>query len=853
MFWLLRDLSPPHFRRHALREVLTTLSIAAAVAAVLATAAVSGSVIESFAGGVRRTAGDADFQVGNSGAGLPEELVDELSSVGGVMHVGPFVEGFVPLVDDPSRSLLLFGFDVLADATTLGRVGRDAVSIDDELEFLVNADSVVLPRAYAAENGLAAGDALRVVGHAGPATLIVRGLVEEREILALNDGGMGFMDLPAAQQLLGMQGKVDRIDLIVDPAADAASLHARLDEVVGTHGNVHSASDVGARAKGVLHSLRVVLALAGAIASVVAFFIIYHTVHVSLMQRRHDIALLSALGVSGRQIMRWILLESAVLGGAASLLGLAFGAILARVSVRLFGTVSSAWIQAPDPVLMLDAHALLGAFAVGLVTTISAGMLATRAIVAVPGALMLRRGSREALVRGSASRVFAAGGLMLGAALLMLLLAPRTLPYRSLVIFILTVNCLILAGFGLLSPIALRCLANIAAWVGDRRPGVSLFLSSWSLSRKPTASVAVVTAIVMAFGWTLANASLIASFKSSWLDWLSSYYGSDLEVVAVGGATDILNARPFSGRVIERLVDIDGVESAQGLRRVEIEHDGRPAMLVAFDRSERPLPTVGSGWPGIAERFWAGDGVLIGDTLARRTGLDVGHTVVLPTSSGEPRMEVLGVLKDVYGGDLGSIALARNAYERRWLDARVDRIRVWLEPGTDPSAVILAINAGVGRELGIQAIEFATTVRLLEALIEDAFRLTYALVFVCLVVSCVGIVNFLLGSVIDRHLEFRTVHALGLSPWQTVGVVAVEGFIMSIAGVLVGLVSGAVVSIVIVQHCVPMVNGWTFDTVLPLSTTMLIAVVAVVFPTLAALVPGWSAVRAGRSPAWSVE
>jgi putative ABC transport system permease protein len=362
------------------------------------------------------------------------------------------------------------------------------------------------------------------------------------------------------------------------------------------------------------------------------------------------------------------------------------------------------------------------------------------------------------------------------------------------------------------------------------------------VERNPHGPAAVVTAIVMALGWTLANASLIASFKHSWLGWVHDYYHSDLIVSAGGRVTDILTAPPFAADVTDEIRAMPGVTAAQGLRRVEIEFRGTPTLLLSFDEAPSGLPVLDRDWASIAPAFWAGQGALVSDTLAHRTGLGPGDRLTLNSPTGAVSLPVLASFRDVYGADLGAIAISRRLYSASWQDPLIDRIRVWAPEAKHP--VEQAVNERYARTRGIQALTYEATMAAIIALIEGAFTITSALVFVCLAVSTMGVLNFLLTSVLDRQREFVTMRAVGMTPRQITASVSAEGGLIGFTGVVVGLVAGAVVSAVVVLRCVPMVNGWHFAYRFPADTAAAVSVAALLATMLIGILPGWMAARA---------
>jgi len=820
---------------------LTVVSIAAGVATIVATSTVSNSVLVSFERMVTATAGQADLQLTNGGIGVPEELAEGLLAAGEVASVSSFIEGFVPLASEPARTLSIFGFDVLADEDSLSRVPRSAIDVPDEAAFIMNQDSIAMARSFARSSGYNIGSSLEVITPFGRRSVVVRALVDDVGPVALFGGSVGLMDISGAQSLLGREGRVDRIDVRLAAGADSGEATEAIQRISRGRARVHSVVEQGTKARDLLGSMRVVLVLAGAIAVVVAFFIIYHTVEVSLAQRGADIGLLSALGLSTWSLAWWVIMEALVLSGLGSVAGVMLGLGLARASVSLFGTVASAWVAIAAAEIDVSLQVLGVATAVGMATTVAATMLAARWILTRPTYSLIRQHAQPTGLRQRTSSVVRWGCLALALSLSLVMMAPRTLPYAQIVAFVVTVVALIMVGFGLVSPLPALLIGRLGAALADRLRGIVVLLSVSPVARNPTAAVAVVTAIVLAFGCTLADASLIASFKGSWFAWLRSYYHCDLAVTAGGAVADILTARPFSADVVQELREIPGVDRVQAIRRVDIDYGGRPTMLVSLDRVSTPLPVLDGNWEEIRESFWNGQGVLVSDALAHRTGIETGDRLLMNAPSGEVTLPVRAIFRDVFGGDLGAIAISRERYQELWHDPLVDRVHVWTE--SSPEAVQAEINARYGQAYGVQAVSFETQVSALTDLVDSAFAMTYALVFISLAVSFVAVLNFLLSAILDRRREYRTMLAVGLSPRQVAATVSTEGAVISVTAVLVGLAAGAVVSAVIVLQSVPMVNGWHFDYWFPTATAAAISVGTVVVAAVVGLLPGWYASR----------
>src|SRR5262249_9637529 len=132
----------------------------------------------------------------------------------------------------------------------------------------------------------------------------------------------------------------------------------------------------------------------------------------------------------------------------------------------------------------------------------------------------------------------------------------------------------------------------------------------------------------------------------------------------------------------DELRALPGVGQVQGLRNIETQVAGHPAVVLGLDPAAQGLPLVEGDWETIAPAFWAGDGAAVSDNLARKRGIRVGDTLSLATPTGALPLRVLGVFADYQNaGDLGCVAVARRIVRARWQDLLVTRIRLWLAPG----------------------------------------------------------------------------------------------------------------------------------------------------------------------------
>src|SRR6202008_3925460 len=107
----------------------------------------------------------------------------------------------------------------------------------------------------------------------------------------------------------------------------------------------------------------------------------------SVAQRQPQLALLGVLGLSGRERMRWVITESALLGLVGSVLGMALAALALRL---LAGDLGGGYFPGVVPRLQFDAGAALIYAALGIVAAIVGGWLPARTAQALAPAQALK-------------------------------------------------------------------------------------------------------------------------------------------------------------------------------------------------------------------------------------------------------------------------------------------------------------------------------------------------------------------------------------------------------------------------------------------------------------------------------
>ncbi len=346
--------------RQRVRTSLTALGIAIGIATVLALGVITSGLKASL--GEFVTAGGADFMVAQKGASdLSFSAVPE-ETVAALARRDDVAraDGFELKITTLGSNpyFILYGFE--ADA--LGAQGLEL----REGELPAAADEIALGVDAAASNALAAGDTV-VFEHR---TFRVSGVYEVADTLR-RSGGVAL--LATVQELGNRPGVVTAAYVTVAPGEDPVAVAEAIERDLPTLAAIADVDDYGEVDQGVRIMDAVNLAISLLAVGIGAIGVM-NTMIMSVFERTREIGILRAVGWRGSRIVRMVLLESLALCGIAAVVGIALG-LLATRAVLAIPTVSSFLVPSYAP------EVFIRALAVGVVVAlIGAAYPAVRAV-----------------------------------------------------------------------------------------------------------------------------------------------------------------------------------------------------------------------------------------------------------------------------------------------------------------------------------------------------------------------------------------------------------------------------------------------------------------------------------------
>lgn len=844
MLALLRFVSLRHLFDSPLRTALTVMGVAVGVATLVGISSINRSVTNAFRSTIDTVAGKADVSIAGTTAGFPEELLEKARAVKGVQHAAGTLTVVAPVKDSPGESLYVMGIDLLDDGffRSYEGVDRDVGKLNDDLEFLNSTDRILVGERFAKSKGLKTGSTFQLITKEGVKDFVVHGLLKETGPVTAFGGSVGVMFFASAQEAFGRGRVFDRIDVKVDPTVGWEPVVSELRAGFGPAYEIDRPDSRGASVETMVRSFQLGLNLGSAVALLVGVFLVYNTVSISVLQRRREIGTLRALGTTKRDIRALFAIEAMVLGIIGSAIGIPFGLVVGRGAISwVSDTVSQLYVQVNAQDVQLGTSEMALGAALGILGSVFAAL---RPAVIASGVQPVEALRRDVAVGAGAVNV-RSWPTYLGVALFVLA-GPATLippPVENLPVGGYISIFFILMGATLLSPLLLRRLNTPLAGPGQAIWGFSGRLAADNFARAPVRTAVPVSALSVGVAMSITVASFIGSFQTSAETWIRQAIPADLFVTSSAKVAGVQN-QPMAASVGDELAKFEFVDALDRVRVYPADVLGLRVFIISlipeiYERRGKPTVLSGS-LPTPEER--AKDIVTISENFARRRSLKVGDVFEVKTPTGVHPWKVGAVIID-YTSDQGSIIIERSHFTRQFNDDQVDSYHLYVDDPSKIETVRQRVTERFGKSFDLYVLSNSELRDEAMNLVGSAFKVTWAMEVVSVLLALLGIINTLLAAVLDRTREIGLLRAIGADRRHVLKLFAAEASFIGLTGGLMGVGVGAVVGYVLTKVVGVQATGWSFPFQFPWITAVQMLLIAIVASTLAGLYPARRASR----------
>lgn len=686
-----------------------------------------------------------------------DELVARFDKRGAIAAIAPRIEN-PALASGPekTRGVMMLGVDPERErqVTTLFKALKEG-------EYFDSADrrGAMLGERTAKILGVKLGEEVALVAQAadgsiGAARFRVRGIY--RSGIDVIDTSFIFVTLPAAQELLALEGRVTTVALRLADLEDVPRLVAQLRSELGSDFEVLGWQALMPELSGnvELHNLFVNMILF--IVFTVVTLGIANTVLMGVMERTHEFGVMLALGTRPAQLARTVLYEALLLGLGAIVLGGAIGAgVTGYFGYRGIdlGNYSQAAQMMPGltgivyPRLHIESLLLLSAI-----------LLATTVCASVYPALKAAHLSPVEAIRGMRQAL----RLHLPGPHLAVPLLPRAVFAR-----------IALRGIARNPRRTLLTLGSLGAGLA-----AYLFLSAFSSG----------------FYLQMRNnaTDLIIAHLQIERQGFRDEFDAKLALVQADQLLARTRASPLVAAAAPRL---------QAQTMASSPTKSEPLMLYGVDpAAETKVTTLHQK---IVEGVYLSGGrareIVIGRKLAERLRVRLGEKIVLMAPAAD------GTLGSAALRITGIVETGNDMFDRTMAVTNLAVARELLAVPGDVSTIAVRLYNIEAAEAAIPALATSLTTTeqqivswkmLLPEVVQtlDLIRVNLRVILlIVFVVVALGVMNTLLMAVLERRREFGLQLALGTQPTQIVRTVLYESLVLGALGLGAGMITGALI------------------------------------------------------------
>jgi putative ABC transport system permease protein len=651
------------------------------------------------------------------------------------------------------------------------------------------SDEVAMDKTTADGQHLTVGDTVGVIPRGGAVRKFrVSGIIEFGQAASLGGATLAIFDLKTAQSIFHKQGELDQIDVSAKPGITGATLVSQIKTVLPAHTQVltseaqakQSSNDVGNGLK----FLQYFLLAFGGIALFVGSFVIANTLSITVAQRTREFATLRAMGATGSQVRRIVVVEGLVTGLFASVVGLFVGFGLAKGLDQLFKAFGA---DLPQTGLVFATRTVVVSLVVGTVVTVLASLRPAVRATRVPPIAAVREGS---ILPPSRFARFGPVVAVVVCAISLALVGYGAFGHgiaTGLRLAMLAGGVLgLFVGVAMVAPSIVRPLASILAWPATRIGGVAGSLARANSMRNPGRTASTAAALMIGLALVTIVAVLAAGLRSSFEGAVSSEFHADYALTsedgftptsvdsanalrASGDASLVAGVRAGTGRTFGKDVQVAGVEP--GISKV---------LLLKWK----------SGTNAALEGLGA-HGAIVDKSFAKSHKLSVGSPLKLETPAGKfLALHVAAIFSPPQGGSpLGSVTISSAAFDRIYTNPQ--NVFTFVDaPGGVTPANTAKLNQALATYPDAKIQTEQQFVKNQEKSLNSFLLFLYILLGLSIIVSLFGIVNTMVLTVYERTRELGMLRAVGMTRRQVRRMIRHEAVVTALIGAALGIPVG---------------------------------------------------------------
>lgn len=684
--------------------------------------------------------------------------------------------------------------------------------------------------------GFEIGDLVTVVGFTGPEQYELVGSASFGDSDSLLGATLVSFELAEAQRVFGFGDELTGILVQGESGVDSEILTTRIASVLpegveAVTGETEQNEQAAEIDEGLSFLSIGLLAFAG-VAVFVGAFIIQNTFRIIVAQRTKELALLRAIGATGRQVRWMVIIEALVIGLIGSVLGIVFGFVMA-FAIR--GLMNSAGFGVPPGSLVLLPRTIIVSLLVGLILTLVSSLLPARKASRIPPVAAMREEAARTPRRSLQTRAIA-GSIISGIGVALLAVG-LFLSVENPVIYVAAGAAIAFIGVSVLAPLAAKPLADFIGWPFPRLFGISGTLAKENTKRKPRRTASTASALMVGVALVAFFSVFGSSTKASINETIFDLFPADLTFQSTSQSDPEVPANISPSFAVElKTYDELGVVSAGQFGLVVI--DGDQEFVGAVDPATIEQVFSLGAFPGAVDALSMSNSVIASTAYLESNSLSVGDAIPIEYArTGVVATTIVGEFEE---DDFSDLFMSTDTFMENFRYEGDAMIFANAAVGVTVAEAQAAIEPTVDAYGGVKAQTKSDIVTEAEGQIDQALALFTGLLLFAVIIAVLGITNTLTLSVFERTREIGLLRAVGMSRRQVRRMIRWEAVIVATFGALLGTAIGIVLGWAVVRALADDGLG-AFS--IPVSQVILALVLAAISGVVAAI---WPARKASR-------
>lgn len=839
--------------RQRLRSALTVLGIALGVAVAVAIQLANAGSLESFRAATSSIAGETSIQITGAAGRFDENQLAGMDWLREYGDVSPVIDGYA-LAEEPGGKgsgefLHVLGVDILSDRSLrrYNLLRLNATGQPSSREFLLllaDPGAIVLTQRFARERGLDIGSRITLdIGDARK-DMTVRGLLLDEGPARALDGRFALMDIAAAQWAFDRLGRLDRLDVKLKSGTSLAEARNSIARRLPVGLKVSDPAEQYGQIEKMIAAFHFNLNALGSIALLVGLFLVYNTISISVIDRRDEIGMLRAVGLTRRAGLALFLGEAALMSIAGTLIGLPLGRLMAGTALKATSATVNTFYVASAATSEFARHALgvketALAFGICLPLSLLAAALPALEASRVKPVEAIRGAERlaESLAPPRHYLAISAALFLLGYFL------TKLNAIDGLPIFGYLSACALMFAGAFLVPgvmwLACRVLARLSTFLSRLRVDTRLAAANLAGSI-PRTSISV-AALSVSLAMMISVSIMISSFRDTVSYWVDQTLGADIyakpltrqSTISDGEISADALALVKSDPAVAAVDPFTSNPAAYAGRQISIAggdfavllNHGRLMFKSPGDAKERMRQAIGRNIVSVSESF------------SLLFGKQPGDEIELPTPLGPHRFEIGAVYYD-YSSNRGTVVMDRSIYDKLFAVAGPEgsivpapsSLSIYLRPGSDEEAVARRLSNSLAQKYQLIFSTNGQIRREAMRIFDSTFSITYALEAIAILVAALGVITALITLILERRRDIAMLRFIGATRSQIRRMIVGEAVLIGGVSQAVGALIGVLLSLVLIYVINVQSFGWTiqyhFPTLFLVQSTVLLILLA---------------------------